>query len=125
MSFHQSAMKCKHYTRVAGGCMPRLCVRLSLPRLPPAPHAGAAERRARAGPTLSRNRFHAGAHLVERRLAGLGAVVCSGPVRRDFVMERNTHFVERGLVDFRLTSPRVRGEVVARSEAGEGAFPRF
>src|SRR6185437_184384 len=98
---------------------------LSLPRFPPAAHAGAAKRRARAGAAFCRDRFHTWSHLVERRLPGFGAIVCSRPMRGDFVIERDAHFVERGLADFRLNSPRVRGEVVARSAAGEGAFPRF
>src|SRR6185437_9226543 len=80
------------------------------PRLPTAAHARAAQRRARAGASFCGDRFHAGAHLVERGLAGGASLIRSRAVRRDFVMERDAHLVERGLVDFRLTSPRVRGE---------------
>jgi hypothetical protein len=106
---------------------------LTPPRLPAAAHAGAAEGRARAGRiALAGHRLNAGAHLVEVRLARTAAPPPAGAMRGGLVIERDAHLIERGLVDFAsltsprfLTSPRLRGEVAARSAAGEGALPRF
>jgi hypothetical protein len=97
---------------------------LTPPRLPAAAHAGAAEGRARAGRiALAGHRLNGGAYLVEVRLARTAAPSRVGPVRRNLVVERDAHLVERGLVDFasftspRFTSPRRagRGRIAKRS----------
>ncbi len=69
----------------------------------------------------ARHGFDPRTHFVKRRFAWNAAsqLVRAGAVRRDLMTQRDAHFVERGLV--RFASPRVRGEVAARSAAGEGA----
>src|SRR5262249_4494707 len=81
---------------------------LPLPRLPAATHTGAAKRRAQAAGGLiflpCRARGAPRLLLLPCRACGAPRLLaCARPVRRDFVMERNAHFVERGLVDFTAT----------------------
>jgi hypothetical protein len=68
-------------------------------------HAGAAERRARARRiALAWNGFDSRAHFVECGPART-APVSAWPVRRNFVVPRDAHFVEGGLVHFACGSP--------------------
>src|ERR1700685_3336399 len=68
-------------------------------RFEAAAHAGAAEGGARAG-AFSRNRLNARPHFVQPRLARRVPSIRVRTVRRDLVGKRDTHFVERGFVDF-------------------------
>ena len=82
------------------------------------------------GSRLPGTELNAGAHLVEVRLARTAAPRRVGAVRRDLVVERDAHLVERGLVDLasftspRFTSPRARGEVAREARRVRGP-PRF
>src|ERR1700678_1157726 len=102
----------------------KLCDLMPAARPPAAAHTRPAERRARAGflrpcrasgaPRLlhfARHRLYTRTHFVERRFVRCGAFACAaGAMRRDFVVERDAHFVERRLVDFALfPSPRCAG----------------
>ena len=91
-------------------------------RLEAAVHAGLAERRARAGGVaFAGNGFDARAHFVEVRLARCVASR-AGAVRGDFVVERDAHFVERGLVRARGPTP---ARVARRPSPCRGGWKKF
>jgi hypothetical protein len=76
----------------------RRCENSSPSSLEPAAHAGAAG--VGAGPAVGLC-FGARAHFVERRFVWGVAVAAfgAGAMWRDFVIERDAHFIEIGLVD--------------------------
>src|ERR1700733_14259043 len=88
-------------------------------------HAGFSQRRAWAGwVAFAGDGFDARAHFVEVRLAR-GVAPRAVAVRGDFVVERDAHFVEGGLVRARGPTPARVARRPPSCRGGGGKFGRW